>query len=147
MVLLDLVNDLTPDAIVILQFQFDTLNDGPVALDESIATISQPDAKELMPNFTIVIFDPIRCHCDGPVLHPTQGTPRNSTGSKTSDSLKCSMAFCFLALQASLTAALAFLASSAALSTLLLLLLSAQVLLFGLCLLQLHQSLHLQVQL
>jgi hypothetical protein len=61
-VLTDLVNDLEPDTIVIPQFQFGTLNDVPLALDESIAMTPQAEAKEIMPDFSIAIFHLVRRH-------------------------------------------------------------------------------------
>ena len=75
LVLLDLVNDLAPDTIVILQFQFDTVNGAPVAPNDFIATIAQAKAKEVVPDFAIAIFHLVRCHisamlCISPILLP-----------------------------------------------------------------------------
>jgi hypothetical protein len=61
LVLLYLVNDLVPEAIVIPQFQFDTFNDKPVAPDDSIIPTAQADAKALTPDFSIAIFHLVGC--------------------------------------------------------------------------------------
>ena len=58
--LLDLVDDLTPDVIVIPQFQLDTINNGPLAPDTSKVTTAQADAKELTPDFSIAVLDLVR---------------------------------------------------------------------------------------
>ena len=58
--LLDLVDDLTPDVIVIPQFQLDTINNGPLAPDTSKVTTAQPDAKELTPDYSIAVLDLVR---------------------------------------------------------------------------------------
>ena len=63
-VLLDLVDDFAPDVIVIPQFQFDILDDTPLAPDTSKVTAAsaQAEAKELTPDFSIAVFDLVRRH-------------------------------------------------------------------------------------
>jgi hypothetical protein len=56
LVFLDLVSDLTPETLVIPQFQLDIIDDEPLAPDDSIITTSQPDAKVLTPDFAIAVF-------------------------------------------------------------------------------------------
>ena len=68
-VFLDLVDDLTPDFIVIPQFQLDTFNDKPLAPDTSISTTAQTEAKELTPDFSIAALDLVRRYV--PVALPT----------------------------------------------------------------------------
>jgi hypothetical protein len=68
LVLLDLVSDLAPETLVIPQFQLDTLDDEPLALDDSIITTSQPNAKVLTPDFAIAVFHLIRRPATLPAL-------------------------------------------------------------------------------
>ena len=74
---LDLVSDLTPETLVIPQFQLDIINDKPLAPDDSIITTSQPNAKVLTPDFAIAVFHLIRRHGPAtlpalPVVFPTK---------------------------------------------------------------------------
>jgi hypothetical protein len=73
-VLLDLVDDLAPDVIVIPQFQFDIIDNSPLAPDTSKATTTQADAKELTPDFSIAVLDVVRRHISDalptPPLYP-----------------------------------------------------------------------------
>jgi hypothetical protein len=62
LVLLDLVSDLAPHAIVIPQFEFDLLNGGPLVPNDSIATTPQAEAKEITPDFAIAIFHLVKRH-------------------------------------------------------------------------------------
>jgi hypothetical protein len=59
LVLVYLVHDLV-DTIVIPQFQFDTVDGGPVAPDDSISTTAQPDSKEITPDFAIAMLNLVR---------------------------------------------------------------------------------------
>ncbi|KAF8220100.1 hypothetical protein L208DRAFT_1382767 [Tricholoma matsutake] len=50
----DLIADLGPSVFLVPQYQIDSLSDGPIVPDESIATAAQADATEFTPNFLIV---------------------------------------------------------------------------------------------
>ena len=71
LVLLDLVDDFKPDTVVIPQFQFDILNDAPLAPNDSIVTTAQAQAKEVTPDFAIAIFHVVRCHISATLSNPS----------------------------------------------------------------------------
>jgi len=54
LVLQDLIADLAPHLFVIPQYQIDSIDKGPVAPDESIATAAQANATEFTPDFSMV---------------------------------------------------------------------------------------------
>ena len=71
LVLLDLVDDFKPDTVVIPQFQFDILNDAPLAPNDSIVTTAQAQAKEVTPDFAIAIFHVVRRHISATLSNPS----------------------------------------------------------------------------